>query len=135
MQKYARFRVNKLIRDNIPDILSQDAGYKIDMHHMDDAEFIKCLKDKLIEEAQEVKETQSKNDFVEEMGDVLEVFYALCQSNNVTLDEVEQVRKQKRVVKGGFDKRIYQTAFEMAEIHPKYHIFKNQPDKYPEDSI
>lgn len=133
MEKYTRFRVNKLIRDNIPAILSKQGGYKIIMHHMENEPFIAALKEKLIEEAHEVKQAKTRNDLVEEMADVLEVFYALCSSNNVSFDEVEQTRQQKRSIKGGFDQKIYQTAFEMAESHPTYHVFKNQPDKYPEE--
>jgi len=43
--------------------------------------------------------------------------------------------KKYAKIKGGFDKRIYQTAFDMTEQHPAYHIFKTQPDKYPAEAI
>lgn len=135
MEKYTRFRVNKLIRDNIPDILGNNPGYRSIIHYMDDNQFIQSLKDKLVEEAEEVKTAHCKADLIEELGDVLEVFYALCKSNNITMQEIEQAREQKRALKGGFDKRIYQRAFEMSSDHPAYDIFKNQPEKYPEESF
>ncbi|MBM3886800.1 phosphoribosyl-ATP pyrophosphohydrolase [Candidatus Dependentiae bacterium] len=96
MQKYTRFHVNKLIRDNIPNILNQEPGYKSVTKTLNDTEFIDCLKEKLIEEALEVKTSQDKKNFIEEMGDVLEVFYTLLKNNQVTLEEVEKVRENQR---------------------------------------
>ncbi len=134
MKKCTRFKVNKLIRDKIPDLLENQGNYKIFAHTMDDAAFLVSLKKKLLEESQEVVEAQTREELVEEIADVMEVINNLCKMNEITLKEVESVRLKKIEDKGGFEKRIYQTAFDMNEDHRLYKHFRSRPDKYPEDT-
>ncbi len=133
MNKSTRFKVNKLIRDKIPEILLQEGSYKIMAHTMNDGEFLLNLKKKLLEESQEVCEASIRAELIEELADVSEVIRSLCTSSGFTLEDVEMARLKKREQKGGFEKRIYQTAFEMDESHPMYSYFRSRPDKYPED--
>ena len=41
------------------------------------------------------------------MADVLEVLYAICKARGHSLDELEQVRKEKSDKRGAFKERIY----------------------------
>lgn len=61
---------------------------------MSDSEYSKCLRDKLLEEAEEVKDTSNSQDMLEEIADVLEVLDVLCELHNISKQDVEK-RKQK----------------------------------------
>lgn len=70
-------------------------------------EFCIRLKEKLIEEAQEVFQAHSKIELTEELADILEVVYTLAEENQINLIELENIRKKKCQTKGGFKERRY----------------------------
>ncbi|MES2060089.1 MAG: nucleoside triphosphate pyrophosphohydrolase [Patescibacteria group bacterium] len=90
---------NKLVRDKIPDILDQK-GIKYEKRIADDAEFKIELIKKLDEEVKEFMEAGSP----EELADVLEVINSLKELPDYKY--VEEIRKQKFIERGGFDKKI-----------------------------
>ncbi len=94
MEKY-----NKLVRDNIPEILDKK-GIPYEKREASLEEYKSELIKKLEEEVKEFLETAD----LEELADVLEVIEALK-----ALDEykdIETVRLRKREERGGFDERI-----------------------------
>ena len=46
-------------------------------------------------------------DILEELGDTLEVIKYLAQLEGKTLEDVIEISNQKRLKRGGFDKRIF----------------------------
>ena len=92
---------NKLVRDNIPEIIEKD-GEKPITHIAEDEEYEKALMEKLQEEVNEFLTEPSKK----EMADVLEVLYAIAKLKGFDLDEVEKVRQERAEKRGGFNKRI-----------------------------
>ncbi len=44
---------------------------------------------------------------VEEMADVLEVLFAICEARGYSVEELMQVREMKREKRGGFADRIF----------------------------
>ena len=86
-----RFKFEKLIRDKIPDIMCQKNVNSFD-YIMDQEEYIKELKLKLKEEAEEVIAANSKVDLIEELADILEVVYSLANAMDITLDQIEEAR-------------------------------------------
>ncbi|PFR28576.1 phosphoribosyl-ATP pyrophosphohydrolase [Bacillus cereus] len=60
----------------------------------------------------EYLEAESKEHKVEELADLLELVNALAQYEGVTLEDVENVRKQKAEKRGGFRERIF-----LVEVH------------------
>ena len=48
-----------------------------------------------------------RKDLVEEMADVLEVLFAICEGRGHTVEELMQVRESKRGKRGGFKDKIY----------------------------
>ena len=60
------------------------------------------LDKKLSEELAEYHTAQN----LEELADLLEVLYAAALSRGYTLEQLEQVRVEKRNARGGFEKKI-----------------------------
>ncbi len=92
---------NKLVRDNIPDII-ESKGEKAFIHIADDKEYESTLNAKLHEEIGEFFE----NPCVEELADILEVLYAIGSFKNIDLKKIEEVRLEKVDKRGSFNKRI-----------------------------
>lgn len=68
---------------------------------------MKIIKKKLFEEYNEVLGTTTTKERIEELADMLEIIQALAILENKTLDDVNQVAKQKRLIRGGFEKKIF----------------------------
>lgn len=96
---------NKLVRDNIPDIIKNNGEIPI-TKTLEEADYKKKLETKLNEEYHEVLESDGKNR-IEELGDMLEVIKALAELEGSNLNEVIEVSKQKRLKRGGFSKKIF----------------------------
>lgn len=97
---------NKLVRDNIPDIIASNGEESITRILADD-EYRTELYKKLLEEANEVISSNNSDETLEELADVLEILSSIAELNNKTLDDVVEVAKQKRIKRGGFEKRIF----------------------------
>ena len=65
------------------------------------------LREKLIEEANEVYNSKTKSNLLEELADVYEVFNELVKQNNFTMREISEKSKIKRKERGGFTKGIF----------------------------
>lgn len=97
---------NKLVRDNIPEIIIGNGGVPT-TRVLDDNEYKNELEKKLNEEYQEVLGTTTSKDRLEELADMLEIIDALAKLENNSLDNVIEIAKEKRLKRGGFDKRIF----------------------------
>ncbi len=93
---------NKLVRDNIPDIILKDNELPV-TRVLNDEEFIKELNKKLQEEVNEYLEGEN----IEEMVDILEVIRAILEYKNVSYEDIEEKRKKKANKRGAFKEKIY----------------------------
>jgi len=94
-------KYNKLVRDNIPEIIKKDNKTPI-THIADDKEYWSKLKDKLEEEVDEFLKESTE----EELADILEVIYAICDYKKIDKEELEKIRKKKSEKRGSFKKKI-----------------------------
>lgn len=62
---------------------------------------------KLLEESQEVINSQDTEDILEELADVLEVLKSIAELENKNLDDIMEIASQKRLKRGGFSKKIF----------------------------
>ena len=92
---------NKLVRDKIPEIIKKDGKVPV-THIASDEEYWERLKDKLIEEVDEFIDDSTE----EELADILEVIYAICEHKQFDKDKLEQLRKKKAEERGGFKGKI-----------------------------
>ena len=127
-----RFRVQKLIRDRLPAIMRAQ-GLQVFDRRLNDAEFIAALKDKLLEEAQEVGAATSLADLIDELADVMEVVAALADASGVPLQAVEERRQAKRAERGGFAERVFNAAVEARDGLPAAEYYLARPMQYPRE--
>ncbi|MDP3592074.1 nucleoside triphosphate pyrophosphohydrolase [Phenylobacterium sp.] len=127
-----RFRVQKLIRDRLPAIMRAQ-GLQVFDRRLNDAEFIAALKDKLVEEAQEVGAATGRADLIDELADVMEVIAALAEASGVTPGEIEARRRAKRAERGGFDERVFNAAVEARDGLPAAEYYLARPMQYPRE--
>lgn len=97
---------NKLVRDKIPEMLDKNGG-QTETKILNQEEYIKCLYEKLGEECEEVISAPSRKDLVEELADLYEVVLSLIKVKNISMEEIETTRIQKREKRGGFDSKIF----------------------------
>lgn len=97
---------NKLVRDNIPQII-KDSGKKCSVRILNDEEYVKALKEKIVEEAKELLEAKTSEDVIEELADLYEVVEALLIEGKIDLLAIKKKRIQKNMEKGAFDERVF----------------------------
>ena len=93
---------NKLVRDKIPEIMLK-SGAKPVTKILNQDEYTLCLEKKLDEEVLEYH--QGKN--LEELADILEVVYAICEAKGHTTDDLLSVYQKKHQERGGFKDKIF----------------------------
>lgn len=97
---------NKLVRDNIPEIIKGNNDGEAVTRILNDDEYKKALEDKLYEEYQEVLEA-SREDRLEELADMLEIMISLAKIEKANLEKIIEIAKKKKAKRGGFDKKLY----------------------------
>jgi len=97
--------MQKLIRDKIIEIIENE-WRKVNYYICDEKEYKKSLFNKLLEEVKEVVNSNNKNELKEELADLLEVFYSILKNENISFEEIENIRKTKKDKKWWFDKKI-----------------------------
>ena len=96
---------NKLVRDNIPDIILSNEETPV-TRILNDEEYKKALEEKLYEEYEEVL-SAGGTERCEELADMVEVIRALAKLENKSLEDIISLAEDKRAKRGGFDDRIY----------------------------
>lgn len=94
--------MGKLVRDKIPEIIRND-GKKPVVQILADEEYLTELDKKLNEEVAEYQADKS----LEEMADIVEVLFAICEARGHSVEELMQMRETKLEKRGGFKNRIY----------------------------
>ena len=97
-------RYSKLVRDRIPEII-EASGKECVCSTLSDEEYLAKLDEKLDEELAEYQESKS----MEELADLLEVIRAVAIARGSSLEEVEAIRQDKAVKRGGFEKKTLLT--------------------------
>ena len=93
---------NKLVRDNIPDIIQSKGGWA-QTKILEEEDYRLALIEKMNEETQEFK----KDNTAEELADIYEVLLALISTSGKTLEEIKEIADAKRSKNGAFEKRIF----------------------------
>ena len=93
---------NKLVRDNIIEMLDATSIPHREHIAKTDEEYEEKLFDKLLEEVKEVIQDKSR----EEIADLLQVIEAIKTLKGFTTEEIEAIRRKKLEDRGGFEKKF-----------------------------
>lgn len=97
----------KLVRDKIPEIIKKDDGTNADVRSVKNTdEHLYYLKKKVVEEASELRDTNSREHLIEEITDVFEVIDAMCTIAEIDKNDVISMQKQKCDKRGGFTEGV-----------------------------
>lgn len=91
-----------MVRDRIPEIIRENGRISI-TKQLDDSMYATALRKKLEEEVAEYFESGE----VLELVDILEVIYALAALEKVNSTQLEAMREQKYMERGGFKERVF----------------------------
>lgn len=94
---------NKLVRDKIPEIIEKSGKKPVFTCVRDNVPYFDLLNQKLDEELAEYRESAS----LEELADVLEVIYALCEAAGYSVEDLQTIRQNKFEERGGFSKGVF----------------------------
>lgn len=97
--------INKLVRDNIPDICRSN-GEEPFTRVLNDEEYWKYLLKKDQEELKEVEMAESLLERKKELADKLELIRAMAEFNGFSLDDIIIEADRKKQKNGGFKKRL-----------------------------
>jgi predicted house-cleaning noncanonical NTP pyrophosphatase (MazG superfamily) len=95
--------MSKLVRDGIPEVIRK-SGREPMVSRISGEELKLALKEKLVEEASELK---AADDIYEELADVLEVVDAIIILYNIDRQKLENVKNEKNLRVGGFHEGYY----------------------------
>ena len=97
---------NKLIRDRILEIIEANKE-KPYFRILNKKEYIKEIKKKILEEAQELIEARGKKEIINEIADVQELIDVLILKSGFTKSQIRKQQKIKKKKRGGFKKRLF----------------------------
>lgn len=107
MSEVTRVYYNKLVRDNVPDMIKAKHQNCEVRKITDTQEFQQELFKKIREEAQSLSMTRSKKEFLDEYADLMVVLDTILEQLEVSHDEVKAVRQNNIIRKGIFRKQHF----------------------------
>ena len=96
---------NKIVRDRIPEIISE-RGERAESVYLEDEALLTALLQKLVEESFEAVDARSDHHLIGELADVSEVIRALCLALQLSPSDLKAIQKEKRENRGGFEKGV-----------------------------
>lgn len=126
-----RFSMKKLGRDKIEEFF-ESQGVIPHVRTLDKDELIAALKQKLLEESQEVFCSTDFENLIEELADVREVILTLMHLSGISEKLVEEKRRIKKSQFGGFETGKYFHYIDIPLESPEMNYFLEKPEKYPE---
>lgn len=125
------FIFNKLIRDKLKDEyvkLDQKATYK----ELNGTELFEELKQKIIEEANEIPTSGPRKDIIAELGDVQQVIDDMAKRVGITNEEIETAKRVKFEKKGGFSEGLFVEKVTLKDNDEWVQYYRKYPEKFEE---
>jgi len=124
------FIVKKLVRDRTQERIEKYGG-KVHVHTLSPTETIEKLKEKLLEESQEVADAMTPEELLSEIGDVYSVLRGLRKYCNISDEQIEVVLAEKKLIRGEYDNRCFVEKVEVEKDHHWFEYYNSQPKRYP----
>ncbi len=125
-----KFSCEKLARDFIESSY-QKTNIKSSFRVIKKEELLQAFKVKIVEEAEEVLEADSRADLIEELSDLMEVIESFMKTAKINSAELKNCRKIKKSQRGGFEKGFYLEYIEVPLDSPDFSKYSSRPHKYP----
>lgn len=127
-----RFLLDKLGRDKMAEVY-EARGSKLKYHIVEDnEEYLDILTQKLVEELEEVFDSETKEEAIRELADFEEVYCALKALLSIDQKDIDAARKKTLDTRGGFKKRLYMEYVDVQEGGEDHKYCLEHEDKYPE---
>jgi len=126
------FKYAKLVRDNIPG-WHRENGHTVNGRQLTGKDLLEALIAKLHEEADEVSGAMSRDELIEEIGDVQQIINDILASQGIAVSELEQSIQKKTGRKGGFLQGEYIESITIPDENDEWAQYcRRAPEKYPE---
>lgn len=126
-----KFKTNILVRDKRIEEM-ESVGILVDYKKLSQEEYIKALRKKVVEEAQEVADEENRDKLVYELADLREVVQTLMNALEITDSEISEAQNKKREKSGGFAEKHFTNFVEIENDNPVIEYYLQRPSKYPE---
>lgn len=100
------FRFNKWVRDNVLNLINKQNGKTILKTPISKDQLLRFIKEKIIEEAKEIKSANKKNEIIEEIADIIEAIDKLKSVLKISDHDVKIIKDKKNIINGSFDDNI-----------------------------
>lgn len=127
------FIFNKLIRDKLKDEYVK-LDHKATYIKLTDVELFEALKQKIVEEANEIPVDGTKEDIISELADVQQVIDDIAKRVGVTAEEISDVKQKKFDKKGGFAGGLFVEKVELNDDDEWVAYYRKYPDRFKEIS-
>ncbi len=107
MSEISRVYYNKLVRDNIPDMIRAKRESCEAVQITDMQEFQQELFKKIKEEATSLAMVRTKEEFLGEYADLMMVLNTIMQQLEITAEEVKKAKEDNYLRKGGYKHRYF----------------------------
>jgi len=101
-----RIYYNKLVWDNVPDII-REKGKDCEVRELSDEEFELELLKKVEEEASALPETTSRQELIDELADVITVVEYIKSLKDITELELADALERHAHKRGRFEKKLF----------------------------
>jgi predicted house-cleaning noncanonical NTP pyrophosphatase (MazG superfamily) len=101
-----RIYYNKLVWDNVPDII-REKGKECEVRVLSDEEFEIELMKKVEEEASALPETASRQELIDELADIVTVIEYIKARKNITELELADALERHVHKRGRFEKKLF----------------------------
>ncbi len=129
------FRYAKLVRDKIPG-WHQKSGHRVSGRQLKGDELRAALIQKLHEEADEVSGALSREELIEEIGDVQQIIDDLLATETISKETLQTTMKKKADRKGGFRNGEYIDTVTIDDENDEWAQYcRRAPEKYPEVDV
>lgn len=109
-----KFKVEKLIRDKILNNILSNKLNKVDYKILDKKDFLVSLKNKFIEEIEELN-LNDKEDAIKELADLQLIIDTCLKTLEINKKEFKDIGKNKNHKVGKFNKKIYVKTVDLDE--------------------
>lgn len=96
----------KLVRDLIPDIIAE-SGRVAKIVKLNEADYLIKLREKVVEEAIEVRDAKDISSLILELADLQEVIDTLRDAYQLSYNDIISMQQHRRSSRGGFEQRLF----------------------------